>query len=129
MDKITDRINEQPDLGQPVIDYKQVAVKLGHGTEITVNLSMELLIDECFDYSDLEEIDRDRIKRDDLQPYLIAIVANFQQLSESVTIGGCLIDKPMSVKELIETFELEDLELEAIGELKTALELMYLALR
>lgn len=94
-------------------------ITLSSGKTVECELSISWDYDEYYDFEDLETELQQKIKNNEITPTTIEVTASYGSIQCSEYLGGCLVDKPLTIAEIVETFGIDgDLIPDAIAQLK-----------
>jgi len=115
-------LNKSKYLANKKVKIGTQQITLSSGKTVECELSISWDYDEISDFEDLDAELQEKIENNEISCMVIVVTASFGSIECSDYLGGCLIDKPYTIVEIVETFRIDgDLIPDSIAELKKEL--------
>ena len=115
-------LNKSKYLANKKVKIGTQQITLSSGKTVECELSISWDYDEISDFEDLDAELQEKIENNEISCMVIVVTASFGSIECSDYLGGCLIDKPYTIVEIVETFRIDgDLIPDSIAELKNEL--------
>jgi hypothetical protein len=115
-------LNKSKYLANKKVKIGTQQITLSSGKTVECELSISWDYDEVDDFKDLDTELQQKIEKNEISCMVIVVTASFGSIECSHYLGGCLVDKPLKIAEIVETFGIDgDLIPDSIEELKNEL--------